>query len=147
MSPVTVVVYVVDDVPAATATEETRNARGSCSRRASRSCVASYGACTETVTVWRATPSLTINYGLRYDYYTPLAERDNLIVKFNIDTGVIDPNTTPLYASRKNNFQPRLALTYGEDRVRRVTIADPDAPLPEDRWAWRSVGLGEGPAG
>lgn len=35
----------------------------------------------------------------------------------------------------------RLALTYGEDRVRRVTITDPEAPLPEDRWAWQSVGL------
>ena len=35
----------------------------------------------------------------------------------------------------------RLALTYGEDRVRRVVITDPEAPLPEDRWAWRPVGL------
>jgi hypothetical protein len=33
----------------------------------------------------------------------------------------------------------RLALTYGEDRVRRVELADPEAPLPERRWAWRSV--------
>jgi nucleotidyltransferase/DNA polymerase involved in DNA repair len=31
----------------------------------------------------------------------------------------------------------RLALTFGEDRVRRVAIADPDAPLPESRWTWR----------
>ena len=35
----------------------------------------------------------------------------------------------------------RLALTYGEDRVRRVAITDPEAPLPETRWAWRPVGL------
>jgi protein ImuB len=35
----------------------------------------------------------------------------------------------------------RLALTYGEDRVRRVAIADPEAPLPEDRWTWQAVGL------
>jgi protein ImuB len=33
----------------------------------------------------------------------------------------------------------RLALTYGEDRVRRVEITDPEAPLPEQRWAWHSV--------
>jgi nucleotidyltransferase/DNA polymerase involved in DNA repair len=33
----------------------------------------------------------------------------------------------------------RLALTYGEDRIRRVEIGDPDAPLPERRWAWRPV--------
>jgi protein ImuB len=32
----------------------------------------------------------------------------------------------------------RLALTFGEDRVRRVALADPDAPLAEERWTWRS---------
>jgi hypothetical protein len=31
----------------------------------------------------------------------------------------------------------RLALTFGEDRVRRVVVTDPDAPLPESRWTWR----------
>ena len=35
----------------------------------------------------------------------------------------------------------RLALTFGEDRVRRVVLLDPEAPLPEARWAWRSVDL------
>ena len=37
----------------------------------------------------------------------------------------------------------RLALTFGEDRVRRVALLDTEAPLPEARWTWRSVGLGE----
>ena len=36
-----------------------------------------------------------------------------------------------------------LALRFGEDRVRRVAITDPDAPLPETRWAWRPVMSGE----
>ncbi len=31
----------------------------------------------------------------------------------------------------------RLALTFGEDRVRRVAIGDPEAPLAERRWTWR----------
>jgi protein ImuB len=35
----------------------------------------------------------------------------------------------------------RLALTFGEDRVRRVALLDPEASLPEARWTWRSVGL------
>lgn len=34
----------------------------------------------------------------------------------------------------------RLALTYGEDRIRRVEVTDPEASLPERRWAWRDVG-------
>jgi len=37
----------------------------------------------------------------------------------------------------------RLALTFGEDRVRRVAVTDPEAPLPETRWAWRPVASGE----
>lgn len=36
----------------------------------------------------------------------------------------------------------RLALTFGEDRIRRVELADPEAPLPERRWTWRPVDLG-----
>ena len=31
----------------------------------------------------------------------------------------------------------RLALTFGEDRVRKVVVTDPDAPLAERRWTWR----------
>jgi len=64
---------------------------------------------------WRVSSALTLNAGLRYDYYTPLREEDNLIVKFNIDSGVIDPNTTPLYISRKNSFQPRVSATFAAD--------------------------------
>ena len=61
---------------------------------------------------WRVNPKLTLNYGLRYDYYVPLREADNRIVKFNIDTGTLDPDTTSLYRSKKNNFQPRIGSTF-----------------------------------
>ena len=36
----------------------------------------------------------------------------------------------------------RLALTFGEDRIRRTELTDPEAPLPERRWTWRPVDLG-----
>jgi nucleotidyltransferase/DNA polymerase involved in DNA repair len=36
----------------------------------------------------------------------------------------------------------RLALTFGEDRVRRVALEDPEAPLPERRWTWRPAVAG-----
>ncbi len=61
---------------------------------------------------WRLSPTFTLNYGLRYDYYTPLRERDNRIVKFNITTGLIDPNTTPFLTMKKTNFQPRVSATW-----------------------------------
>jgi hypothetical protein len=61
---------------------------------------------------WRVNPNFTMNFGLRYDYYTPLSEVDNRIVKFNIDTGQIDPQTTPLLTTKKNSFQPRVSATF-----------------------------------
>ncbi len=61
---------------------------------------------------WRIRHDLTMNYGMRYDYYTPMREADNLIVKFNIDTGQIDPNTTPFFTSKKDNVQPRVSMTW-----------------------------------
>jgi protein ImuB len=38
----------------------------------------------------------------------------------------------------------RLALTYGEDRIRRVEITDSEAPLSEQRWRWIPVESGAG---
>ena len=65
---------------------------------------------------WRVRPNLTLNYGVRYDYYTPLRERDNRIVKFNINTGTLDPNTTPLYKVKKNLVQPRISGVWSLSR-------------------------------
>jgi hypothetical protein len=63
------------------------------------------------------TPPPTVNVGLRYEYYTPLTEADHLQVKFNIDTGVIDPNTTRPYETKKNNVLPRLSFTYAPGKT------------------------------
>ncbi len=61
---------------------------------------------------WHATPKFTLNYGVRYDYYTVPREANNLQVKFNVDTGIIDPPTTPVLLSTTTNFQPRVGATY-----------------------------------
>jgi hypothetical protein len=61
---------------------------------------------------WHATPKFTLNYGVRYDYYTVPRERNDLQVKFNVDTGVIDPPTTPVLKSKTNNIQPRVGATF-----------------------------------
>ena len=36
----------------------------------------------------------------------------------------------------------RLALTFGEDRISRVEITDPEAPLAETRWRWLPIDSG-----
>ena len=48
--------------------------------------------------------------------------------------------TAPAAGAARLDWQlARLAMTFGEDRIRRVAIADPEAPLPERRWTWRPV--------
>ncbi len=66
---------------------------------------------------WRISPLATLNLGLRYEYYTPLTETNDLQVKFNIDTGVIDPNTTRPYKTNKDSILPRVAFTYAPGKT------------------------------
>jgi len=60
---------------------------------------------------WHVSPLATLNLGLRYEYYSPLTERNDWQVKFNIDTGVIEPNTARPYKTNADNILPRMAFT------------------------------------
>ncbi len=71
---------------------------------------------------WRLTPQVTMNYGLRYEYYTPMHERDNRAVIFNTVTGQIDPSTNDWYESSKLNFAPRLGLSWAPSRFSGKTV-------------------------
>jgi Carboxypeptidase regulatory-like domain/TonB dependent receptor len=71
---------------------------------------------------WKATNSFTVNYGLRYDYYTPLRERDDLQVLFDTENGVILPNTTTPFKTSKTNFQPRVSATWAPGNSRKTVV-------------------------
>ncbi|MBO0721450.1 MAG: TonB-dependent receptor, partial [Blastocatellia bacterium] len=61
---------------------------------------------------WKVRPNLTINYGLRYEYYTPLREDRNGQVVFDaLKGGILPSDTTPLTAL-KDNFAPRLSFAW-----------------------------------
>jgi hypothetical protein len=63
---------------------------------------------------WKIRSNLTLNYGLRYEYYTPLRDSRDGQVFFDTTNGVIKPSTpdqNPL-KGKKNNLGPRIALTW-----------------------------------
>jgi len=61
---------------------------------------------------WRIKPNLTFNYGLRYEYYTPLREDRNRQVLFDIDTGqILDPKLDA-FKTRKDNIAPRVSVAW-----------------------------------
>jgi hypothetical protein len=61
---------------------------------------------------WKLRPNLTLNYGLRYEYYTPLREDRNLQVLFDITNGTLRPPTEAAFQSSKTNFGPRISMTW-----------------------------------
>ncbi len=65
---------------------------------------------------WKIRPGLTLSYGLRYEYYAPLRERNNGQVLFDITTGQLRPSSEAAFKSSKNNFGPRVAVTYSPDQ-------------------------------
>jgi outer membrane receptor protein involved in Fe transport len=61
---------------------------------------------------WKIRPNLTLNYGLRYELYSPLKEVNNRQIYFDINTGVLrNPSEDP-YHMAGTNFGPRVAMTW-----------------------------------
>jgi carboxypeptidase family protein len=63
---------------------------------------------------WKIRPNLTLNAGLRYEYFTPLKEANDLQVFFDTTNGLIKPSTpdnNPLKGN-KSSFGPRLGVTW-----------------------------------
>ena len=62
---------------------------------------------------WNLRPNLTLNLGLRYEYYSPLHEVRNKNVFFDMNAGTIYPKYTGnWYTSSVANFGPRVGLSW-----------------------------------
>jgi hypothetical protein len=66
---------------------------------------------------WRLTQRLTLNYGLRWDYFGVIGEKNNLFSFINVATGNLEQvgvsgGPSELYPKDYNNFGPRLSVAY-----------------------------------
>lgn len=63
---------------------------------------------------WRATPNLTLNLGLRYEYAGPLHNGDNNLPVFIPGRGLViqGDGIGSIYPADKNNFAPRFGFAY-----------------------------------
>ncbi|HEU0122417.1 MAG TPA: carboxypeptidase regulatory-like domain-containing protein [Bryobacteraceae bacterium] len=68
-------------------------------------------------------PTVTLSYGLRYEYYTPMREDRNLVVLYNIVTGKLDaPGSRPFYQTSKAAFGPRLGISWAPAKFNNKTV-------------------------
>jgi hypothetical protein len=61
---------------------------------------------------FRWTPRLTLNYGMRWDYFGVTGEKNGLLWTFDPANGGDNVPTKQLYGKDYNNFAPRLAFAY-----------------------------------
>jgi hypothetical protein len=61
---------------------------------------------------WKLRPNLTLNAGLRYEYYSPVREQDARAIAVDARTGQFLDPSKPYYRASKNGWGPRLALAW-----------------------------------
>lgn len=72
---------------------------------------------------WKVTPELTLSYGVRYEYYSPLHEARSKNVVFDMAAGTITPKSTAdWFGSNTTNFGPRLGLIYAPKSLHNQTV-------------------------
>lgn len=72
---------------------------------------------------WKVRPNLTLAYGVRYEYYSPLHEVRNKNVFFDMAAGTIYPKySKDWFATAKANFGPRIGLTWSPSFAKGNTV-------------------------
>src|SRR5438045_2680491 len=66
---------------------------------------------------WKVTPRLTVNLGVRYDYFSPLVEANNRQANFDYATGTLITAGTngasdSLTQADTKNFAPRIGFAW-----------------------------------
>jgi len=72
---------------------------------------------------WKLKPNLTVNAGLRWDYYAPVYEAHDRVKIFDLQNcNGICPPTDPLEYPNYKNFDPRLGVAWAPDRFKGKSV-------------------------
>jgi hypothetical protein len=71
---------------------------------------------------WKIRPGLTMSYGLRFEYYSPLKEQNNKVLWFDVPTGTLIPNYDKSWYTMKKNFGPRLGFSWAPEKLGNKTV-------------------------
>lgn len=72
---------------------------------------------------YKLLPTLTMSYGLRYEYYQPLHDVNNKSVVFDMAKGdIVSGSSAAWYKSSPKNFGPRLAFSWSPERFKNNTV-------------------------
>src|SRR5437763_5577720 len=61
---------------------------------------------------FKVRPNLTLNLGVRYEYYSVMSEASGHIAVVDFACGGFCPAGTPMYSPDRNNFAPRLSVAW-----------------------------------
>ncbi len=92
---------------------------------------------------WRATSNLTLNFGLRYEYFSPYIEKYNRLV--NLDHNADFTQVAPVQPGQSGSLQRELSAVAGETGSRSVLSAAGlcvSAEVRSSRRRWFAVGMG-----
>jgi len=71
---------------------------------------------------WKVTPELTLNLGLRYEFYGVNKEVKDRYRVFDMACGGFCPHGTPWYFPDRNNFDPRIGIAWAPKFLKGKTV-------------------------
>ena len=85
---------------------------------------------------WKINPNLTLDYGVRWDLYTPISERARRTSAFRTINGVQQfvVNPQPGYATNWNAWQPRIQLSWQAPAGLLVRAGGSVMTIPPNIW-------------
>lgn len=71
---------------------------------------------------WKILPNLTMSYGLRFEYYSPMHEANDKVLWYDVPTATLIPNYSKDWYIAKKNWGPRLALSWSPQQFANKTV-------------------------